>query len=77
MTKNATTGLLLGYARVGTDVLGLTNQRAELHQNECQEEEEMPFFDTESGPSDDLPSPPYRTKNLGRLVTEGENKIFK
>lgn len=40
-------------------------------------QEEMPFFDTESGPSDDLPSPPYRTENLGRLVTEGENKILK
>lgn len=31
-------------------------------------QEEMPFFDNESGPSDDLPSPPYRTQSLPQIL---------
>ncbi len=35
MNKNATTGLLFGYARVSTDDQDLTNQRAELQAAGC------------------------------------------
>ncbi|EFU5938109.1 recombinase family protein [Shigella sonnei] len=31
-------------------------------------QEEMPFFDNESGPSDDLPPPPYRTQSRPQIL---------
>ena len=55
-------GAFLEDALTETDALAAGGDQADERQ------EEMPFFDNESGPSDDLPPPPYRTQSLPQIL---------